>query len=125
MQKQQPRKNGFARILGRPPRISSVKAQLVEPAMLEAFGPAERIERPKSRLLFWNFVREDGKKNFTLFTRMAPNAKHSKIIVNLAAECGDRSFHEWVLDRLSAIDNGDLAPQFVGSDRFAITRAAR
>jgi hypothetical protein len=111
----------FARILGRAPHVRSVKAQFVEPAILEAFGPGELINRPKSALVYWNFVSEDGKKDFTLFLRIRPNTKPGNVTVNLAAERGARSFYVWVLDRLGAVDNGDAAPLFVGSGAFAIT----
>lgn len=112
----------FTRILGRAPRLRSVRAQLIEPAMLEAFGPAERINRSKSALVYWNFVREDGKQNFTLFTRIRPNATPGKVTINLAAGGGTRSFYEWVLDRLGAVESGEASPLFLGSGAFAISR---
>lgn len=111
----------FARILGRAPQTRSVRAQFVEPAMLEAFGPGERINRPKSSLVCWNFVREDDKQGFTLFARIRPKAK--RVTINLVAEFSSASFYTWVLDRLGAVENGDAAPLFLGSGAFAITRA--
>lgn len=114
---------GFGRSLGRSPLLRSVRAQLVEPAMLEAFGPGERMVHAKSpTLVYWNFIREDGRNGFTIFARICPKAKPGKLTVNLAAERGARSFYEWVLDRVGAVENGDAEPKFVGSGAFAIQR---
>jgi len=117
-------KDEFARILGRTPRLRPIKFQLVEPAMLEAFGPAERINRPKSALVYWNFVRKDGKKNFTIFARILPKTKPEKVIINLTAAYGALSFYAWVTDRIGAVENGDAAPLFRGSGAFSIMRVA-
>lgn len=111
----------FARILGREPYLRSVAAELVEPELFGAFGPGELINRPKSALVFWNFVSEDGKKDFTLFVRIHPKTKPGKVTVNLAAQGDAQSFYVWVLDRLGAVDNGDEAPLFTGSGAFTIT----
>jgi hypothetical protein len=72
--------------------------------------------------LFWNFLRDDGAKHFTLFARIRPKSKPGEVEVSLVANVGVRSFRDWTIDRLSAIEGGEETPLFVGSGTFAIAR---
>lgn len=97
----------FTRTLGRKPYLRKIKAQLFGSDICSVFGPGERIGSKK--LVYWNFVRKPRSANFTIFARIRPKMKPSKVTFNLAADSGAKSFYLWVVDRLGAVDNGDEA----------------
>ncbi|HEX4001538.1 MAG TPA: hypothetical protein VHX36_02745 [Candidatus Acidoferrales bacterium] len=117
--------HSFARVLGQRPRVRRVNCQLLEGTgiFLETFGPAEMANRSKSALVYWNFVRDDGQKHFTLFLRVRPKAKPDQVAIKLVAGRGIRSFREWVFDRLSAVESGEDSPAFLAPHGgFAVKR---
>jgi len=115
----------FARVLGQRPSVREVKCRLLEGTklFLETFGPGELAKRPKSTIVYWNFVRDDDKKRFTIFLKVRPSTKPDKATVKLVAGRGIRSFQEWVFDRLSAVESGEESPAFLAPHAaFAVTR---
>jgi hypothetical protein len=119
--------HGFARVLGRRPSIRNVKCQVLDGTnlFLETFGPGELVNRSRSALIVWNFVRDDGKKNFTIFFRVRPKTNPSDVTVKMVAGRGIRSFREWVFERLSDVESGERAPVFLAPHAaFAVTRVA-
>ena len=122
MTSQKPLKHEFARILGKAPFNGSVKCEhhASADALLGAFGPPELKRSKKSTLVFWNFIRDDNARHFSLVVRVEDNTNPSSIPVRVVAKSGELTFRLWTLDRLGAIENGEL-PMFVGdAGAFAI-----
>ncbi len=116
--------HSFARVLGKRPRIRAASYTAIDhPNLLaETFGPPEMTNQKSSTLIFWNFVRNDGAKRFTLFARVRPKSRPSEVEVHLVADAGVRSFREWTSDKLSVVEGGEEVPLFVGAGAFAIAR---
>ena len=110
----------FARVLGKSPLIAEQYRCLDSPILLsEAFGPPELRQHKKSSVLYWNFCRQDGASGFTLFAEIPSRSKPAEVEIRLSAKAGVRSFISWTIDRLSATENGETLPLFVGAGRFA------
>jgi hypothetical protein len=118
----------FARILGKAPRLGAAKCTMIDQLGLftETFGPPEIAKRKNQTVLFWNFVRDTGSRDFSLVARIPltqkPNASigRREVEVQIVAKAGIRSFRWWTADRLAAIESGDESPLFLGGAKFVV-----
>jgi len=117
----------FARILGRS-LCCRTKGQIVDhvDTFYDAFGPPEILRTRRTKLLYWNFQREDGKLGFSLLVPFPVN-KNSKgsIEVDVAAKQPRDflPFMQWALDQVSISSNGEQAPRFLNASRFVVVPA--
>ena len=90
---------------------------------LETFGPPERARRRNGSLLFWNFVRTDAAKGFSLYARVSRAARlhpRSEVEVQLSAGAGVTSFRNWTALRLAGVESGEDNPLFIGGRAFVM-----
>lgn len=117
--------HAFARVLGKRPRLRTAKSSTVDQfgLFIETFGPPERARQKNGSLLFWNFVRNDDRKGFSLFARVSRAAKlhpRSEVQIELAAGAGVVSFQNWTADRLAGVESGEDSPLFIGGRAFVV-----
>ena len=119
--KQQSEQHTFARLLGQRPFLNDARLKTTASLDLltEAFGPAERLR--DGNLLFWNFVRDDGAKGFSLFSHVPKLPRRGEIEVFLGARVGAK-FGEWAIDRLCALKSAEAVPFFIGAGEFVVSR---
>ncbi len=115
----------FARVLGRRPRLRTAKSSTVDQfgLFVETFGPPERTKRKNGNLLFWNFVRQDDTRCFSLFARVSRRSKlhpRCELEVRLSAGAGVTSFRSWTADRLAGVESGEENPLFFGGRAFVV-----
>jgi hypothetical protein len=86
----------------------------------EAFGPPERRAHKDSAIVYWNFLRDDGISGFTLFVEVSSGRKPRELVISLAAKAGVRSFYDWTIDKLSAMEGGEETPLFIEAGKFVV-----
>jgi hypothetical protein len=127
------REHVFTRTLGSAPQRGKPKSWTAEQFgwFTEIFGPPEIKTLKHKKTIFWNFVRDDGTKGFSLISDVSWMRKkylnHSlglyEIEVYLVAGRGLQSFREWTAIRFDAVMRGIEKPAFPGFDpRFVIRR---
>jgi hypothetical protein len=70
--------------------------------------------------LFWNFVRKDAARGFSLYARVSRTTKlhpRSEVEIQLSAGAGVVSFQNWTADRLAGVESGENNPLFIGTAR--------
>lgn len=107
----------FVRVLGKSPVTYKVKGTTAYDPQLfeEAFGPPEWRERKKSVLLFWNFLRADGRRGFSMFAKVPDGRVSKEPEVQIATQETSFSFFNWATLRLNAVENAIEPPAFLGS----------
>jgi hypothetical protein len=115
----------FVRVLGKRPTLRTTKSSTVDQLGLfvETFGPPERAKRKNGNVLFWNFVRQDDTKGFSLFASVPRKAKlhpRRELEVRLSAGTGVSSFRGWTADRLAGVESGEESPLFFGGRAFVV-----
>lgn len=112
----------FARVLGKRPVLGAAKYEITDNLDLlgETFGPPERRAHKNSAIVYWNFSRDDGTSGFTLFAEVSSGRKPRELEISLAAKAGVRSFYDWTIDKLSAMEGGEETPLFIGAGKFVV-----
>jgi hypothetical protein len=121
------REQQFVRVLGSSPARGAARYSTRDQLGLftETFGPPEIAKR--RRIIFWNFVRNDGGR-FSLVSTIPdirkpnPSIGRVEIEVRLIAAAGIRSFWEWTAERLSGIESLEENPPFLGAANFVMHR---
>lgn len=121
-------KDRFARVLGHMPVVQVAKYRTTDQLGLftDTFGPPEIRQRKSGTMLFWNFIRDDGARNFSLVSQVpeirnaTANIGRLEVEVRLVAKRGIRSFWFWTADRLAAIESGEELPTVLNGARFAV-----
>ena len=116
----------FVRVLGRSPVITMAKGTTAYNPQLfeETFGPPEWKERSGSILFFWNFLRADGRRGFSMFAKLPKGRAPKEVQVRLATRGNKLSFCNWTALRLNAVENAIEPPAFLGSGRSFISTVA-
>jgi hypothetical protein len=117
--------HGFARILGRAPRckVLGCVTEYLD-IFVDAFGPPEILKCKSTKLLFWNFARDDGENGFSL---LVPVNKTTKGEIQVDISSNRRrdfeAFMSWTLDQMSSASNGEESPRFLNGADFVVVPA--
>ena len=114
----------FARVLGQRPVTNKVKgATRYEPQLFEAtFGPPEYRESKSGSILFWNFLRNDGQKGFSMFAEIPKGRTPKDVQVQIATRGNVITFINWTAIRLNTVENAIKPPAFLGSGLCVISQ---